>query len=289
MKLGGYLKLIVFLLIFFALSCSILEGEAATLLTLGITLYAWLGEYLALIKDGAIRMDHLRDYERSRISCALENLTEDVQRVSGADISSLRLHVIPSDNINACAYGFRNIGITRAMLNNCDDATLCAVLAHEVSHTFSMDAVFYRLVFAGVTVLIAGLICLSAASASVIWIVFAILCALGLCGGLFSMFLFQGFSKLAKGYFTLIQYAVLFVYQAVMACVSRQCEYRADRYSCELGYGPQLSYYLQRFVESQESGPKSLQEVLYASHPAAYKRIRRIEQNCMELSVSCDP
>lgn len=285
MKLKGYLKITVFLLVFFALSCTILGVEIAALLTLGITLYAWLGEYLSLLKDGAIRMDHLRDYERSRISCALENLTEDVQRVSGADISKLRLHVIPSDNINACAYGFRNIGVTRAMLSNCDDATLCAVLAHEVSHTACMDAVFYRMVFAGVTTLIAGLICLSAASTSVIWIIFAILCALGLCGGLFSMFLFQSFSKLVKGYFTLMQRVVLFVYQAVMACVSRQCEYRADRYSCELGYASQLSYFLQRFVESQETGPRSLREVIYASHPATYKRIKRIEQQYTELYV----
>lgn len=283
MKLHGYLRIVVFLLVFFALSYSILGVEAAALLTLGITLYAWLGEYLALLKDGAIRMDHLCDYEKNRLSCALENLTEDVQRVSGTDISKLRLHVIPSDNINACAYGFRNIGVTRAMLSNCDDATLCAVVAHEVSHTFCMDAVFYRLVFASITILIASLICLSVASTSVIWILFAVLCALGLCGGLFSMFLFQGFSKLVKGYFTLMQRVVLFVYQAVMACVSRQCEFRADHYSCELGYGPQLSYFLQRFVESQETGPKSLQEVIYSSHPSTHKRILRIEQNCTDL------
>lgn len=283
MKLGSCLKLIVFLLVFFALSYSILGVEAAALLTLGIALYSWGGEYLSLIKDGAIRMDHLRDYEKNRLSCALENLTEDVQRVSGTDISKLRLHVIPSDNINACAYGFRNIGVTRAVLNNCDDATLCAVIAHELSHTACMDAVFYRMVFAGVTILIAGLICLSVASTSVIWIIFAVLCALRLCSGLFSMFLFQGFSKLVTGYFTLMQRVVLFVYQAVIACVSRQCEFRADRYSCELGYGPQLSYFLQRFVENQETGPRSLQEVIYSSHPPTHKRILRIEQNCTDL------
>lgn len=283
MKLNGYLKIAIFLLTLFAFVYCTLGVEAAVLLTLGIVLYAWLGEYLELLKDGAIRMDHLREYERNRLFCALANLSEDVNRVSGADISKLRLHVIPSDNMNARAYGFRNIGVTRAMLNNSDDATLCAVVAHEVSHTFCMDAVFYRLVFASVTILIAGLICLSVASTSVIWIIFAVLCALGLCGGLFSMFLFQGFSKLVKGYFSLLQRAVLFIYQAVMACVSRRCEFRADRYSCQLGYGPQLSYFLQRFVESRETGPKSLQEVIYASHPPTHKRILRIEQNCTDL------
>lgn len=283
MKLSGYLKIAVFLLVLFTFVYGTLGVEAAVLLTFGIVLYAWLGEYLELLKDGAIRMDHLHEYERNRLSCALADLSEDVNRVSGADISKLRLHVIPSDNMNACAYGFRNIGVTRAMLNNCDDATLCAVVAHEVSHTFCMDAVFYRLVFASVTILIVGLICLSVASTSVIWIIFAVLCALGLCGGLFSMFLFQGLSKLVKGYFTLMQRAVLFVYQTVMACVSRRCEYRADHYSCELGYGPQLSYFLQRFVESQETGHKSLHEVIYASHPPTHKRILRIEQNCTDL------
>lgn len=282
MKLAGYIKIVTILIVDFAAACNFLGVEFAILVTAGIALYAWLGEYLSLLKAGAIKMDNLGTYEKSKLTCALDNLSKDVLRHANVDISRLKVSVIPSECINAYAYGFRNIGVTRAMLNHCDDATLCAVLGHEVSHIINLDAVISRTVFASVTVIMGALIVLSFCSVSFVWLIFAALCAAKLCGGLFSMFLFQGFSKLIRGSFLLMQHALLFIYQALMGIVSRRHEYRADRFSCELGYGPQLSYFLSRFIEGQESRQKTLTDIIYASHPATYKRILRIEQGATE-------
>lgn len=276
--LWGIVKNLSILIADFALAHYFLGTELAIALTAGIALYTYLGEYLALLKDRAIRPKHLPSWERSKLTCALANLSEDVQRVSGKNISNLKISVIPSDSINAYAYGFRNIAVTRGLLSNCDDATLCSVLAHEVSHVRNMDPIFSRAMFASVTLMTVALIVLSFFSSAVLWIIFALLCLLGLCGGLFSMFLFQGLSKLVKGCFTLAQRVLIFLYQAIFGLISRRCEYRADRYSCQLGYGPQLSYFLSRFVERQELAPATLHELIYASHPPTGKRIARIEQ-----------
>lgn len=278
MRLGGIVKISVALLVDFLLIYDILGVEAALIITVGIMLYAWLGEYIALFKDGTVSLNHLDDYERSRLTRVHEYLTEDVKRVSGADISGLRLHVIPSDDINAYAYGFHNVSITRSVLASCDDMTLCSVLGHEVSHILNMDAVFHRVIFANVTLVIIGLMVVSFISVSFLWILFLILCILGICGGLFSMLVFHGIRKLVKGTFTVIQHLVLFIYQTVMGLVSRRCEFRADKYSVQLGYGSQLSYFLTRFAVGQEPRQKTLNEILYASHPAAYKRVQKIEQ-----------
>lgn len=271
-KITGIL-IVDFLLLYYAFGV-----EAAIFITAGIMLYGWLGEYTALLKDGAIRTDKLRDYERIKLTQANSCLSDDVRRVSGVDISGLKLHVIPSDSVNAFAYGFHNIAITRAALNACDDITLCSVLGHEISHILNMDAVVNRLIFANVTLMIAGLGIGSFVAVSFVWIVFLALWIMGACRGLFSMLFFRGTNKVVKGSFTMLQHFVLFIYQVVMGLTSRRCEFRADRYSCELGYGPQLSYFLTRFVETQENRKKSLSEILYDSHPAAYKRILRIEQ-----------
>lgn len=278
MRFLGMVKISAALLADFILLYMGAGVEAALILTAGILLYAWLGEYTSLLKDGAVRLNRLDDYEKGRLMRIKDCLVREVQHVSGRNISGLRFHVVPSDEMNAYAYGLNNVAVTRALLASCDDMTLCSVLGHEISHILNMDAVFHRVVFANVTLLMVCLTLSSFVSISFMWVLFAIFCGFGICGGLFSLLAFRGMSGVVKGIFTMLQYMVLFIYQTVMGLVSRSGEFRADKYSCHLGYGPQLSYFLTRFVEGQEPRKKTLNEILYASHPATYKRVQRIEQ-----------
>ena len=136
------------------------------------------------------------------------------------------------------------------------------------------------MIFANVTLVLAGLTIGSFLTVSFMWLLFIMLCLFGICGGFISVFFFSGTKKLVKGVFRVLQYSVLFVYKAVMGIASRGSEFRADRFSCRLGaeYGAALSYFLTRFVEPQQNQQRSLTDILYASHPAAYKRVQRIEQ-----------
>lgn len=279
MRVLGWLKIILVLVVDFFLLNGLLGPELALAITAGLLLYAgWLGEWLGLLQDGAIRLEKLGSMERSRLLEARASLAEDVQRTCKADLSRVRLYVIPSDEINAFSYGSK-IGVTRAALQACDDGTLLAVLGHEASHHLHGDAPFHRLLFANATLLLAGLSIGSFVAISFLWIVFLVLCVAGVCGGLCSAFLFRGTNSLIKGFFTGLQHVLVFIYQSFMGLVSRRCEYQADRFSCKLGYGPQLSYFLSRFVQGQdESRKRSLSELLYSSHPATEKRLARIEQ-----------
>ncbi len=278
MRVKGIVKIVITILVDFVLLYCMLGVEQAIVLMVGILLYAYIGEYIALFKDSAVGLDNLNEYDRVRLIRAKDSLVNDVREASGENITGLKLHIIPSDKINAYAYGFNNVAITRAALNVCDDMTLNAVLGHEISHILCMDAVFHRIVFANITLIIAGLILMSFVFSFAVWIVFLCLCLIGICGGLFSVFIFSKLSKMVKGFFHVLQYLVLCIYQAVMAIVSRGSEFRADSYSVTLGYGTQLSYFLSRFVEGQENRQKSLSDILYDSHPTTYKRIQRIEQ-----------
>ena len=282
MRIYSFTKILSVLLLDFFLVTSVLGVEAGTITTLLILFYGWAGEYIALIKDGAIRLEHLNPYEKDKLIRVHQCLAGDVKRISNTDISNLKLHIVPSDEINAWAYGFHHISITRAALTSCDDTTLCAVLSHEVNHILCFDPVFHRIVFANVTLALLGLIAGSFISVSFLWILFFLLCAFGICGGLFSIFVVHGFTKIVKGFFSGLQHLIVFLYQVIMGLICRRCEFRADQYAVKLGYGPQLVYFLERFVDGQDSRQKTINELLYASHPATYKRIQKIDQHLKE-------
>lgn len=276
MRMKGIIKIILVLLFDFVLFYSVF-GSTVAMIGLGVILFgAWIGEYIALIKDNAIALKNSREYERMKLMYCIEMLTENIKEKSAININKIKLHIIPTDQMNAYAYGFHNIGITRGILNACDELTINAVLSHEISHILCLDAVFSRIIFMNITLLIVSLIVLSFMTTSFIWILFFILCLIGICGGVLSVFFFSGFSKLVKGYFNLIQRIILFFYQTIMGLVSRNCEYRADSYAVKLGYGLELNYFLSRFVEEQGGRQRTLSDILYATHPATYKRIQRI-------------
>lgn len=262
----------------FAILYYLIGIKWTVIVTVLIILLAWLGEYIDVLKDGGICINELGNYERDKLKRSFTMLSDNVKNKSGIHISNLKLHVIPSDDINAFAYGFRNMAVTRGMLNNCDEFTIDAVLAHEVSHILNLDAVFNRIVFLNITFMIFAMLAMSFIASSAVWVIFFILCILGICGGFASLFLFSGISKLIKGFFNLLQRGIVFMYKSLMALGSRGCEYRADRYATDLGYGMQLKYYLSRFASGDEQRKKSLSDIIYSTHPASHKRIYRIEQ-----------
>lgn len=282
MRTKAIVKLAIGLIIDYLILSQLLDREYAVLCLLGIMSYALMGEYIALYKHRAIHPSKLDDNTKAQLEELLFYVTDDVAKKSGVDLAKLRLWLIPSDAINAYAYGIRNLGITQGALNCCDDGMLCAVLGHEVAHVLHFDAVFHRIIFSNVTLIIISLVIISFVSLTSIWLLFILLCVLGICGGVFSLFLFRGANKLVKTYFTALQYAVIFVYQLIMNAVSRQSEFRADRYAVELGYGRELEAFLERFVDAENQRQLSLNEALYNSHPPVQKRLLKIE-GCQQV------
>ena len=74
--------------------------------------------------------------------------------------------------MNATAYGFNCVSVTRGTFDNADPITLNAVLAHEVSHILNFDAEFNRAVFCSVTLLVGALSVMSFAMVAIIFLIF---------------------------------------------------------------------------------------------------------------------
>lgn len=278
METRGCIKTIVLLGIDFMLIYYLFDITISITIISLMLLYTWLGEYTALIKCQAVRMDHVNEHCRLKIARSISMLEKNILEAGGTGIENLKVYVIPSDEINAYSFGLHNIAVTQGVLKVSDELTLNAILAHEISHSQCMDAAFKRIIFTNVTAIMLGITIFSFAATSFVWGIFLVMCMLGLCGGIVSLFFVSGLSKAVKGVFRILQYAVLFVYQAVLGMVSRKFEYRADMYACILGYESQMKYFLTTYAAPQERCQKTLPEVLYASHPPAYKRVMKMEQ-----------
>ena len=78
--------------------------------------------------------------------------------------------------------------------------------------------------------------------------------------------------------FTLIQRLILFLYQAVIGTMNKFIEYRCDLFAVQIGLGENLAYFLNTYVQDQDTRQRSLRDILYASHPATYKRVLKLEE-----------
>ena len=147
------------------------------------------------------------------------------------------------------------------------------MLGHEAGHIQNLDSEFKRAVFCTVMLAVAGLSVLSAAAVLALFLIFLILSCFRSWLGLFA---FHGARKGIKSLFSLLQKAIVLLYQAALGLVSRRAEFRADRYVCRLGYGLQLAHFLSLSAPGA-SRPLTLREALYRSHPDTHRRIARIE------------
>ena len=270
----GILKVALVLALDFVAIYSLFENPYITSIAVGvISVYVLFGGYLALLKEGAVISKKIPAFQRNKLEAAKTQLVADVKSVSGANISGLKLYLAPGDDMNATAYGFNCVSVTRGTFDNADPITLNAVLAHEVSHILNFDAEFNRAVFCSVTLLVGALSVMSFAMMAIIFLIFLVLSCFRSWLGVMA---FRGTTKAVGGIFSLLQRGDVMIYRFLLSLASRRAEYRSDKYSCMLGYGVQLSHFL-AIAEPANQRQLTLTEAMYRSHPPTPKRIARLE------------
>lgn len=275
-RMRGILKVATILIMDFVIIYNLFGNiSIASVITGMIALYAWLGGYLILFKEGAVSSKKLPSYESKRLEAVKTQLVEDVKIFSGVNITNLKLYLTPgNEDTNANAYGANCVSVSRGILNNTDPITLTAVLAHEISHILNYDSEFKRAILASVTLLVGAFSFMSVAVIAVIFLLFFFLNCFRSWLGVLA---FRGTSRVTGSIFRLLQRAIVGLYNLILGFVSRHAEYRCDQYSCSLGYGIQLSHFLS-VTESSNRRQLTMTETLYRSHPPAEKRIARIEE-----------
>lgn len=274
-RLPGILKVASVLLVEFLTVYALFNDPSIAGVATGIvSLYVWLGGYLSLFKEGAVRANKLPNYERTRLENAKSQLVGEVKDISSADISNIKLYLIPGDSeMQATAYGANCVSVSRGAFDNTDPLTLNAVLGHEISHTLNLDAEFSRAVFSAILLLCGVLSVMSFAFMAVIFLVFLVCSFFRSWLGVVA---FRGTTKAVGGIFSMVQKSIVVIYRAVASGLSRVAEYRSDLYSAQLGYGLQLAHFLS-YAAIESNRQLTLTEALYRTHPATTKRISRLE------------
>lgn len=274
-RLPGILKVtVVFMIDFFVIYAFFHDISIAFVVMGIIVLYVCLGGYLALFKEGAVRVEKLPNYERSYLESAKWKLVEAVKNTSSVDISKLKLYLIADDNdMQATAYGANCVSVSKGTLGNADPLTLNAVLAHEISHILNFDAEFNRAVFATIFLICGAISIASFVSMIIIWLIFLV-CSL--FNSWLGVMTFKGISKVIRNIFMIIQKSIVIMYRSIISFLSRAAEFRSDRYSAQLGYAIQLAHFL-TYAAPESHRQLTFTEALYRTHPPTPKRVMRLE------------
>lgn len=241
-----------------------------------IALYAFVvGESLAPLQYGAIRIDNLDHFTKAKLSSGFDLAMREYENKIGKS-RNIVAYLIPDDSeFNAFAFGRKKVGITQDALRTLDSYSIAAVLSHEFGHVEGLDVCVKRLLFANLL----GLLVLFGIT-GIMWIVIAFIFFI-IMAWIFDSFwgfylglgIFKGLSKIGKG----VAYIILSVAQAFILLIDRKNEYAADEFAVFLGFGNQLSMILERYV-GETAPANSLADLMYATHPKTRKRIARIEK-----------
>jgi len=265
------LLLVNYYLFWFNWEFSVIGNVITGIIFLGI-----VGLTLSDVSEWVMRlfedMRHIATYtEKERLLPLFDSVKERACSFSNVD-NKVKLYIIDTPSINACAIGKHTIGITRGALSVFDDEQLEAVIAHEFGHISNGDGQVSMFV--------------TIASSVYMYIIIALIKLLALIEVISQKTFIGSFFGFLK---TILNLALKYFLQALVILVasnSRKTEYKADKFAYDLGYGEALISALYVLYDMQISDQQTLSEKLEASHPKTAYRIERLEELCTADEVA---
>lgn len=244
-----------------------------------------LGEWAARRKLGAVPCAGAASRPQRRLERCFARVMAQAEGRLPPFCKEVQLYSLPGRQVNGAAFGWRSIGITEGALQ-LDDNTVQAIIAHELGHIAHGDAVLNMVLTANIFSLAALLLVWQLAFGVVFWLIVLVV---ALCGIRFGCLLWVITDRLSgllrRGCETFRSVCVALV-QILARAAGRKGELQADAFAVELGYGPALCRFLERFSEPPQPG-RDLFDVLYSTHPDSALRAdhirRRMQQDTPAL------
>lgn len=197
----------------------------------------------------------------------------------------IALYISDDDDINAFAMGRRTVCVTQGLLS-LNDEQIKGVLGHEFGHLATHDTDLTLLITVGNFIITAIVTVIRVILAIYSFIVSLVALFAGDEGAIVGIL-----QAIASFVTTLCINGIMWLWTQLGILLvmksSREAEYEADAFACDLGYSEGLLSFFRilRQMEGNESG-KGLGNIfaaLSASHPETYKRIQRIENRAKLL------
>ena len=201
---------------------------------------------------------------RGEEAALLEEALVRVCRAAGLHEDDFELYVCQSKDYNAFAVGDNNIAVTRPLLTVMPVSYLAGILAHEVGHIRHNDTLILYLCNAMSS--FGNLVLRFYSFITLVLGLLSFIPLLGIVTGILSwVFLIQIY---------LFQFLLQLPLQLAHQFNSRQDEYAADRYACEMGLGLELYNGLMLLASGQKK--LSFWQRLTSDHPDTDKRLAKI-------------
>jgi len=178
-----------------------------------------------------------------------------VEKEKATHTRKIKLYIQESMTINAFAFGRETLVLTKGSIDLLNDEALKGMIAHELGHFHNSDtkwALFAYVANFPITILLKKLRKINN----------------GLDTGLFK-FVFN----VAFIFFLLVE----FIGDLILMHNSREQEYQSDMLAMKWGYGEELAGALIQLYQISMEKPKSVGEMIKATHPPITKRIERLE------------
>lgn len=210
--------------------------------------------------------------EVNELSPLLQEVVVRAQETYGTTFKRPKIFIADKKYTNAGAFGKNSIILTRGLLKSANEEELKAVLAQKLGHLYNKDSITLLLFLFSNLVMVFALWCF--------WLyVFVVNLISGLLGNHTSGLAWQ----IIQGGIFLILLPGLLLYKSFkwifhfgMLFFGRRHEYKADKFAASLGYKDGLISFLEK-SEALEEPDNSILGTIFATHPAAMKRIGRLE------------
>jgi len=195
--------------------------------------------------------------EKERLTPLLAEVCSAYAKIDGESTYSrnVKLYIQESMNINAFAFGRETLVLTKGSIDLLSDEALKGLIAHELAHFHHSDtgrALFAYVANFPLTVLMKKLRQINSSLDT------------GLIKFLFNVVFYL---------FVLIE----FLGDIIMMQHNREQEYEADKRALRWGFGEELAGVLIQIYQISMEKPKSIGEMIKATHPPITKRIERLE------------
>lgn len=245
-----------------------------------------LGEWAARKKPGAVPCTGGVSRSQRRLEACYRRVMAKAGEKLPPFCGEVEIYSLPGQQVNGAAFGWRSIGITEGALQ-LDDRTVEGIIAHELGNIAHGDAVLNMVLTANIFSLAALLLVWQLAFGVVVF--WLIVLAVALCGirfGCLSWVITDRLSGLLRRGCETFRSVCVALVQILARAAGRKGELQADAFAVELGYGPALCRFLERFSEPPQPG-RDLFDVLYSTHPDSALRAdhirRRMQQDTPAL------
>ena len=255
----------IWFLLYFFISMKLLNGNVGlTLLLYGISIaiaLSSLGEMLLRFIE-RIRPLYTKAEKEYLIPIFEEVYNEAKEKYP--KLSDIEICTIDTVTIKACAIGGKTVAVSRGAMETFSEDELKAIIAHEIAHIVNGDSIATLLTTIG-----------NGIFALFVFVIKSAIMAYDIIED--ETGLENKINDAIKMIFSVLIFIVVFPGQILLSIGSRQNEYRADKFSYEVGYGNYMIDALYLLEKINLGDNSSIVARMTASHPIIAKRIGELE------------